>query len=138
MVAARTPRGSNPRSTRSSETKLRTSRPAPTRSTRASANCTTTNALWSRRRGRDAPERDHQSGDTSGEGEHETLGGKLSQDASAAGAEGDAHRNFTLALDRAREQESGDVAARYQEDESNGAHQHEQRLSDVPDRLLWQ
>ena len=55
---------------------------------------------------------------------------------SRLGAEGDADRDFLLTIDRAREQQVGDIGARDQEHERDGARQHQQRRPDVLHELI--
>ena len=69
-------------------------------------------------------------------GQHEALDDQLPDDPRAAGAERDAHRDFLLAADRAREQQVGDIGARDQQHQRDGAEQHQQRGPDVLHQLV--
>jgi hypothetical protein len=62
----------------------------------------------------------------------------LTDDARAAGAERRANRDFLPARQRTREQEIGDVGARDEQHESDGANQHDERAPDVADDLFLQ
>ena len=62
-------------------------------------------------------------------GEQQALDQQLTDDAAAAGADGEPHRHFSLPRRRAREQQAGDVRARNQQHEPDDAHQHVERLA---------
>jgi hypothetical protein len=54
----------------------------------------------------------------------------------ASSAECDAHRKFTLARNRARQQQAGNIDARDRKHQAYGAEQQPERGSDVSDQLL--
>ena len=69
-------------------------------------------------------------------GQDQRFGEELAHDSAAARTNGGAHRHLPRADAAAREQKVGDVAARDQQHEGDGAEQHEQTLAVVADELL--
>ena len=70
--------------------------------------------------------------------EEDALGQELLQQPAAARAQRRADRELFLTSEGAREQQVGDVGAGDQQDEADGAEQHQQRTADVADDLLVQ
>ena len=63
---------------------------------------------------------------------------ELRDDAAAAGAEGDAHGDLALTRQRARQQQVGDVRARDQQDEADGAGENQHGAAHAADHLFLQ
>ena len=66
-----------------------------------------------------------------GQREQDAFGQQLPDDAAASRADGRADRDLALAARRAHEQQVGDVRARDQQDEADGAEQDPERRPDV-------
>ena len=79
----------------------------------------------------DEPHGDDDARHASQDREDDALRQKLRENPSAAGAEGDADRHLLMASARAREQQSGHVRRRDQQQQPNGCEQEEHRLPDV-------
>ena len=93
------------------------------------------------------PERDKRADAHGGDGESEkatagtkhcAFGEALADEPSAAGAEGDAHRELTLTRDGAREQQASDIHAGYQQDQSHGGEKQPKSRADVADEIFLQ
>ena len=63
------------------------------------------------------------------QGEHQMLGEYLAEQASAAGADREAHRELAPAIDQPHEQEVGDVGARNDHDQPHRPEQDQERIS---------
>ena len=74
---------------------------------------------------------DREAGDGTGDGDQRAFGEQLADDARAAGADRQPHRDFTLAGGATRQQQVGHVHARDQQDEDHERHGNLQRHAEL-------
>ena len=84
----------------------------------------------------DEPDRQQRAEHAADRGEHQALGDELAEDASTAGADGQAHRDLPLACRAARQQQAGDVRAHDQQHRADGDRDHAKRGTARGDHLL--
>ena len=90
------------------------------------------------RRRRSAHQASSSPASPAGDSQHAAFGEELTHQPAASGAERGAHGQLALPRRSAREQQVRDVGAGDQQDECDGAEQHEQRRPDVAGQLLAQ
>ena len=87
---------------------------------------------------RDRPGGGEQAGGAAHRAEQEAFGQELADEVGAGRAKRGADGDLALALRRARQQQAGDVRARDQQHETDGAEQHQERGADAADDLVAQ